>query len=119
MSRTAVGEAIKSVADSEPCGDGVPALHPAKHPGNGAQVAEIEPLTFCGATRRTRADADVFQFVDRRGLLEVFENVRILGDVGIWVMNGTTVTKTVDLGPVPQNWTIAGIGDFGAVHNPY
>jgi hypothetical protein len=32
--------------------------------------------------------------------------------VGLWKMNGTTITQSVDFGPVPRSWTIAGIGDF-------
>jgi hypothetical protein len=34
------------------------------------------------------------------------------GDVQMWVMNGTQIVNTVDLGIVPLNWTVAGIGDF-------
>jgi hypothetical protein len=42
----------------------------------------------------------------------IFMRNTVSGDVGIWVMNGATVTYAVDLGSVPANWKIAGIGDF-------
>jgi Alpha/beta hydrolase domain/FG-GAP-like repeat len=34
------------------------------------------------------------------------------GDVGIWSMNGTTISATAVLGNVPNNWTVFGQHDF-------
>ena len=39
--RGAAGEAIEGVADSEPGGNGVAALHPAEDPGDGAEIVQI------------------------------------------------------------------------------
>ena len=43
---------------------------------------------------------------------DIFWRNSTTGEVGMWVMNGTAVAQTVDFGPVPLDWTIAGIGDF-------
>ena len=69
---------LQRVADAEPGGDGVAALHPAEDPGNGAQIFEAAALA---AARGARADAGCIEFVHRRRLLEIFEHVRIVGDV--------------------------------------
>ena len=42
----------------------------------------------------------------------IFLRNTVTGDVGVWLLKGTTIVQQVDLGPVPLNWTIAGIGDF-------
>ena len=34
------------------------------------------------------------------------------GDVGIWSINGTTISATAGIGNVPNNWTISGQRDF-------
>jgi FG-GAP-like repeat len=47
---------------------------------------------------------------DRRAA--IFLRNTVTGDVGVWVLKGATIAQQVDLGPVPLNWTIAGIGDF-------
>ena len=70
---SALGEMFQRVADAEPCGNGVPALHPAEDPGNRAEV--FQPASF-GAARGARADARCIEFIDWRGLLEIFEHVR-------------------------------------------
>ena len=43
---------------------------------------------------------------------EIFWRNNVTGEVGIWVMNSSQVVQTVDLGAVPLNWQIAGVGDF-------
>ena len=78
MSGTAARETFDGVADSEPRGNGVAALHPAKYPGDGAQVFQG---AIRGAAGGAGADAGVLQFVHRSGLLEVFEDFRIFGNV--------------------------------------
>ena len=47
---------------------------------------------------------------DRRAA--IFLRNTSTGDVGVWVMKGSTIAQAVDLGPVPLTWRIAGIGDF-------
>jgi hypothetical protein len=47
---------------------------------------------------------------DRRAA--IFLRNTSTGDVGVWVLKGTTIAKAVDFGPVPLTWRIAGIGDF-------
>ena len=47
---------------------------------------------------------------DNKG--DIFWRNNTTGEVGMWVMNGTQIVQTVDFGPVPLTWTIAGIGDF-------
>ena len=43
---------------------------------------------------------------------DIFRCNTVTGEVGMWVMNGTTIAKTVNFGVVLLSWTIAGIGDF-------
>src|SRR5258705_5856439 len=66
------------MAHAKPCRDGVTALHPAKHPGDGAQIFQTAALLAAGWTR---SDAGMFQFVYRCGLLEVFDYSGIFRDV--------------------------------------
>ena len=69
---------FQSVTDAEPGGNGVPALHPAENPWNGAEVFQLASF---GAAGRTRADARAIEFIDGRGLLEIFEHVGVLRDL--------------------------------------
>jgi hypothetical protein len=34
----------------------------------------------------------------------------------VWLMNGTQLIASTDLGVIPQSWTIAGTGDFNGDH---
>src|SRR6266436_1550588 len=66
------------MAHSEPGGNGMAALHPAENPGDGAQILKTAALA---AARWTRSDTSRIQLVDRSRLLEVFQHVRIVGDL--------------------------------------
>src|SRR5580700_5615482 len=72
------GEALQSLPYSIPRGHGMAALHPSEHPWNGAQIFQTAAF---GSPRWPRADACCIEFLDRRGLLEVFNQVGILRDV--------------------------------------
>jgi hypothetical protein len=42
----------------------------------------------------------------------IFLRNTVTNEVGVWVMNGATVSYAIDFGAVPSNWSVAGIGDF-------
>jgi hypothetical protein len=70
---------------------------------NGSQITSTQFLA-------TLPSGWVVQQTDRRAAI-FFRNTTT-GDVAVWVLQGTKIAQAVDLGPVPLNWTIAGIGDF-------
>src|SRR2546421_3229533 len=74
----ATGETFERMADAEEGGHNMTTLHPAEDPRDGAQVCQPAPVaTLCGA----RTDARVFEFADRRRLLEVGYDVRVVCDL--------------------------------------
>src|SRR5258708_19235376 len=54
------------------------ALHPTEDPGDGSKIFKVTALA---AASGTRANAGMLEFVDRRGLLEIKDDVGIVGDV--------------------------------------
>ena len=70
---------------------------------NGSQITSTQFLA-------TLPSGWVIAGTDRRAA--IFLRNTVTGDVGVWVLKGTTIAQQVDLGSVPLNWTIAGIGDF-------
>ena len=66
--------------------------------------------TFTATTLGNVGTSFVIAGTDNHG--DVFWRNTVTGDVAMWVLSGTKVAKTVDLGVVPLSWTIAGIGDF-------
>src|SRR5712671_4254154 len=75
MSPSLRAETLQSLAYSIPGRDGMPALHPSKHPRNRAQILQTAAR---GPSRWPRANARRIQFLHRRGLLEIFQHVGIL-----------------------------------------
>ena len=69
---------LQGMADAEPSGNAVAALHPSKHPGNGAKVGEI---AFCFAAHGTRTDARKFQLIHRRGFGEILQDLFIFRNI--------------------------------------
>ena len=70
---------------------------------NGPQITSTQFLTTLPA-------GWVIAGTDRRAA--IFLRNTVTGDVGVWVLKGTTIAQAVDFGPVPLTWKIAGIGDF-------
>src|SRR5258708_19585099 len=54
------------------------ALHPTEDPGDGSKIFKVTALA---AASGTRANAGMLEFVDRRGLLEIKDDVGIVADV--------------------------------------
>src|SRR5579871_4293956 len=66
------------MAYAKPSGHGEAALQPSEDPGDGAKIFEAASFSAaCG----TRSDAGGVEFVHWRRLLEVFENIWIVGDL--------------------------------------
>ena len=40
------------------------------------------------------------------------------GDVNLWMMSGGAISSSTDLGVIPANWTIQGVGDFNGDGTP-
>ena len=87
--RTLADKGSEGVAYAEPGGDEVAGLHPAKDPGDGAEVfhaAGFLRLSLgcgagVGALGGAGADAGVFELGDRGGLLEIGKGVGGVDDV--------------------------------------
>src|SRR5438445_12453960 len=71
-------KALKRISHAEPRWQGVTALHPAKHPRNCAQVFQLPAL---GTPRGARTNLRMLQFIDRSGLIEIIEDIRIISDI--------------------------------------
>src|SRR5258706_173424 len=67
-------ELFQRITHAKPSWQHMTALHPAKHPWDGAQVLEASGLA---SARRTRTDPGVFEFFYRRGLFEISQNIRV------------------------------------------
>ena len=78
MPGAAFCELLERVAHPKPGRHGMAALHPAENPGDGAQILKF--ATFAAA-RGARSDARRVQLVDRSRLFEIFQHVRIVGDL--------------------------------------
>jgi hypothetical protein len=70
---------------------------------NGSQITSTQFLA-------TLPSGWVIAGTDRRAAI-FFRNT-VTGDVAVWVLQGTKIAQAVDLGSVPLNWSIKGIGDF-------
>ena len=70
---------------------------------NGSQITSTQFLA-------TLPSGYVVAGTDRRAA--IFLRNATTGDTVVWVLKGTTIAQNVDLGVVPLNWRIAGIGDF-------
>src|SRR3989338_4188249 len=68
-------ELLQHAAEGEPAWDEMAALHPTEHPGNGPQILN-GPRS--GSAGRTGANVKRTDDLNRRGLLEVGQEVRIL-----------------------------------------
>src|ERR1700733_6646118 len=66
------------MTNAKPGWDSAPALHPAENHRHRTQI--FKPAAF-GAAGRARSDACRVEFVHRSGLLEVFEYIRIVGNL--------------------------------------
>src|SRR5579859_162838 len=78
MSRTLLREMLQRVANAEPSGNGVTALHPTEYPWNSSEVVEATALR---PTRWPRPDARGIEFVHRSRLFEIFQDVRVVSNV--------------------------------------
>ena len=63
----------------------MPALHPSEDPGDCSKIGQSSVFT---APRRTRAEAGVLEFINGCGLLEILDDLAILGDVLLVKLEG-------------------------------
>ena len=92
----ALANLLQSMADAEPCGQSMAALHPTEDPGYGTEIVET---ATSAAARWTRTSTGEFEFIDGRGSLEILQELGIVGDV--FAIESKSIRRHLVHGVVP------------------